>query len=178
MVALLLTLAAIFGMSVVAGATGAGAAGFVVSATLLGFGLAPFVGDSLQRLLPCSVWGRFSLSASTARGLGVDHFNAFLTRVGWNRQVVAMRGAGGAESGAAASRAADRRNPRHMQAAAAGHAWAVVLHMVAVVWAALAGGWVAAVVLLVVGIFGHLYPVLLQFRVLTRLQEGGCRWTA
>lgn len=59
-----------------------------------------------------------------------------------------------------------------MQAAAAGHAWAVVLHMVAVVWAALAGGWVAAVVLLVVGILGHLYPVLLQIRVLTRLHEG------
>ena len=168
MVALLLTLAAAFGLSVVAGATGAGAAGFVISATLLGFGLAPFVGDSLHRLLPCSVWGRFSLSASTARGLGVDHFNAFLTRVGWNRQVVAMRGAGVGESGAAG-----RRNPRHMQAAAAGHAWALVLHMVAVAWAALAGGWVAVVVLLVVGILGHLYPVLLQFRALTRLQEGG-----
>ncbi|PAT05214.1 hypothetical protein CKJ81_10135 [Corynebacterium hadale] len=167
MVALLLTLAAIFGMSVVAGATGAGAAGFVISATLPGFGLAPFVGDSLHRLLPCSVWGRFSLSASTARGLGVDHFNAFLTRVGWNRQIVAMRGAGAGESGAA-----ELRNPRHMQAAAAGHAWALVLHVVAAAWAALAGGWSAVVVLLAVGVVGHLYPVLLQIRVLTRLHEG------
>ncbi|PAT07576.1 hypothetical protein CKJ82_09220 [Corynebacterium hadale] len=167
MVALLLTLAAVFGLSVVAGATGAGTAGFVVSATLLGFGLAPFVGDSLQRLLPCSVWGRFSLSARTARGLGVDHFNAFLTRVGWNQQVVAMRGFGVGESGAA-----ERRNPRHMQAAAAGHAWALVLHVVAAAWAALAGGWSAVAVLLAVGVVGHLYPVLLQIRVLTRLHEG------
>lgn len=162
MVALLLTLAAAFGLSVVAGATGAGAAGFVVSATLLGFGLAPFVGDSLQQLLPCSVWGRFSLSARTARSLGVDHFNAFLTRVGWNRQVVAMRGAG----------ADNRRDPRHMQAAAAGHAWALALHVVAAAWAALAGGWSAVAVLLAVGMVGHLYPVLLQIRVLTRLRQG------
>ncbi|MGV0375894.1 glycosyl-4,4'-diaponeurosporenoate acyltransferase CrtO family protein [Corynebacterium hadale] len=170
MVALLLTLAAVFGLSAVAGATGAGAAGFVISATLLGFGLAPFVGDSLQRLLPCSVWGRFSLSAGVSRRLGVDQFNAFLTRVGWNRQVLAMRGSG----------AGGRRNPRHMQAAAAGHAWALVLHVVAAVWAALAAGWVAAVVLLVVGVVGHLYPVLLQVRVLTLLREattGGRRTT-
>ena len=97
----------------------------------------------------------------------MDHFNAFLTRVGWNRQVVAMRGFGVGESGAA-----DRRNPRHMQAAAAGHAWALVLHVVAVAWAALAGGWSAVVVLLAVGVVGHLYPVLLQIRMLTRLREG------
>lgn len=168
MVTVLLTLAAAFGLSVVAGATGAGAAGFVVSTTLLGFGLAPFVGDSLQRLLPSSVWGRLSLSARTARGLGVDHFNALLTRVGWNRQVVAMRGFDVGESGAG-----DRRDPRHMQAAAAGHAWALVLHVVAAAWAALAGGWSAVVVLLAVGVVGHLYPVLLQIRVLTRLREGG-----
>lgn len=65
-----------------------------------------------------------------------------------------------------------------MQAAAAGHAWALVVHIVAAVWAAVAGGWVAAAVLLLVGVVGHLYPVLLQVRVLTLLREattGGLR---
>ena len=62
-------------------------------------------------------------------------------------------------------------DPRHMRAAAAGHGWAIVLHSTSSVWAVATGGWISSVILIVVGVFGHLYPVLLQIRVLTTLKE-------
>lgn len=52
-----------------------------------------------------------------------------------------------------------------------GHAWAFLLHAVTAVWASVAGGWVSLVPLLTVGVVCHLYPVLLQIHVLTRLRE-------
>ncbi|CQD15748.1 exported hypothetical protein [Corynebacterium striatum] len=91
MVALLFTAAGIYGLVVVAGAVGADSVGFVVTVTLIGVGFALFVGGSLERYLPASVWRRFSLSRAASRRWGVDCFNAFLWRIGWNKHIVAMR---------------------------------------------------------------------------------------
>lgn len=62
MAALLLTVAAVLGLVIVANATGVASVGFVVTTTLLGLGLAPFVGDSLERHIPSSQWDRISLA--------------------------------------------------------------------------------------------------------------------
>lgn len=65
MAALLLTVAAVLGLVIVANATGVASVGFVVTTTLLGLGLAPFVGDSLERHIPSSQWDCISLSRET-----------------------------------------------------------------------------------------------------------------
>ena len=117
MIALLLTLASAGGLFVVANAAGAGSVGFAITAALLGFGLAPFVGDSLQRRIPESVWARLSLSRSAARRCGVDVFNTALSAIRGNKHVMAMRRGSSGLS-------AEHLNPRHIQAAAVGHAWA------------------------------------------------------
>lgn len=163
MIALLMTVAAVFSLVVVADETGANAVGFVVTVILMGFGFALFIGDSLERHIPSSLWDRLSLSREAARRWGVKLFNTVLSRIGWNKLIIAMR----------EDRAARVKDwsPRPMRAAAAGHAWAFVLHAVTAVWAAVAGGWGSSVVLLVVGVVGHLFPILLQIRVLTRLRE-------
>lgn len=96
-------------------------------------------------------------------------FNSLLSTVGWNRLVIALRDEQSGESDANRS----NRNSRPVQASAAGHTWALLLHIVAAIWAGIAGGWVVSLVLLLVGVFGHLYPVLLQIRVLTRWRELG-----
>ena len=75
------------GLNVVANETGANAVGFVVAAILLGFGLAPFVGDSLERHIPVSLWRRMSFSRVASRRWGVERFNAVLTRIGWNGMI-------------------------------------------------------------------------------------------
>lgn len=164
MVALLLTVAAVLGLVIVANATGVASVGFVVTTTLLGLGLAPFVGDSLERHIPSSQWDRISLSRDASRRWGVDLFNATLSWIGWNRLIFALRRdeAAGSVKG---------WEPRPVRAAAAGHAWAFLLHVVTVVWASVAGEWVSLVSLLTVGVVCHLYPVLLQIHVLTRLRE-------
>lgn len=164
MVALLMTIAAALGLGIVADATGADAVGFAITATLLGFGLAPFVGDSLERHTPDSLWEGISLSRDASRRWGVDLFNAVLSWIGWNKLVIAMRGDCSAKLGKDC-------DPRPMRAAATGHAWALLLHAVTAIWAGMAGGQGVSVVLLVVGVVGHLFPVLLQIRVLTRLTE-------
>ena len=61
-------------------------------------------------------------------------------------------------------------DPRHMRAAALGHAWAFALHIVSTVLASAYQGQLWAAALLIIGIVGHLYPVLLQLRILTRLR--------
>lgn len=163
MVALSLTAAAVLGLIIVANATGPDTVGFVVTTTLLGFGLAPFVGDSLERHIPDTLWNRTSLSRDASRQWGVDLFNAVLSWIGWNRLVVAMRGNQATEL---------RKNwdPRPMRASAAGHTWAFLLHLSTAIWVGVTGGWASPVVLLVVGVLGHLYPAMLQIRVLTRLK--------
>lgn len=158
------TIAAVLGLNVVANETGANSEGFVVTAILLGFGLAPFVGDSLERHIPVSMWRRVSFSRVASRRWGVELFNAVFTRIGWNGMVLAMR--------REASAKREGANPlRPMRASAAGHAWGLLLHICSAGWCAAAGGWLAATVLLVIGAVGHLYPVLLQFRVLTDARE-------
>ncbi|OFT26724.1 hypothetical protein HMPREF3172_02520 [Brevibacterium sp. HMSC08F02] len=163
MIALLLTLASAGGLFVVANAAGAGSVGFAITAALLSFGLAPFVGDSLQRRIPDGVWAQLSLSSTAARRWGVDLFNAILSTVGWNRHVLALR-KGRSE------RPTAQMDPRHMRAAALGHAWAFALHIVSTVLASAYQGQLWAAALLIIGIVGHLYPVLLQLRILTRLR--------
>ncbi|ARU45685.1 hypothetical protein [Corynebacterium silvaticum] len=164
MVALLLTVAAIQGLVIVADATGADSAGFVITVTLMGFGLALFVGESLERHIPCSQWDRISLSRESSHRWGVDLFNAVLSWIGWNRLIVAMRGDRASGTG-------KDWDSRPMRAAAAGHAWAFLLHTATAFWAGVARGWMLPIILLVVGVVGHLYPVLLQIRILTRLRE-------
>ncbi|BAM26914.1 hypothetical protein [Corynebacterium ulcerans] len=164
MVALLLTVAAVGGLVIVADATGADSAGFVITVTLMGFSLALFVGESLERRIPGYQWDRISFSRDANRRWGVHLFNAVLSWVGWNRLIIAMR------EDQAAGRGKDR-SPRPMRAAAAGHAWAFLLHIAAAVWAGMIGDLVTPLVILAVGIVGHLYPVLLQIRILTRLRE-------
>ncbi|OFL68787.1 hypothetical protein HMPREF2757_07735 [Brevibacterium sp. HMSC063G07] len=117
MAALILTLAAVFGLVIAAHAVGAGTAVFACTVTLLAFGLAPFAGGSLQRRIPESVWARLSLSRSAARRCGVDVFNTALSAIRWNKHVMAMRRGSSGLS-------AEHLNPRHIQAAAVGHAWA------------------------------------------------------
>lgn len=164
MIAFAGTIAAVLGLNVVANETGANSEGFVVTAILLGFGLAPFVGDSLERHIPVSMWRRVSFSRVASRRWGVELFNTVLTRIGWNGMVLAMR--------REASAMREGVNPlRPMRASAAGHAWGLMLHICSAGWCAAAGGWLAATVLLAIGAVGHLYPVLLQFRVLTDARE-------
>lgn len=169
MIALLTTVAAVLGLGIVATSVGAHSAGFAITAILLGFGLAPFAGDSLERRIPRSLWDRLSLSHNAYRRLSLSLFNSLLSTVGWNRLVIALRDEQSSESDANRS----NRNPRPVQASAAGHMWALLLHIAAAIWAGIAGGWVVPVVLALVGVFGHLYPVLLQIRVLTRWRELG-----
>ena len=158
------TIAAVLGLNVVANETGANSEGFVVTAILLGFGLAPFVGDSLERHIPVSMWRRVSFSRVASRRWGVEPFNAVLTRIGWNGMVLAMR--------REASAKREGANPlRPMRASAAGHGWGLLLSMCSAGWCIAAGGWLAAAVLLVIGVVGHLYPVLLQLRVLADARE-------
>ena len=163
MVALIMTVTGIIGLVIVANEAGADTTGFTITVILLGFGFAPFVGDSLERHIPSSLWDRLSFSRKASRLWGVSLFNTFLSRIGWNRRIIAMRG----------NRAAGVRiwSSRPMRSAAAGHTWAFLLHCVTTVWTCVAGGVVAPVILLLVGLIGHLYPVLLQVRVLTRLRE-------
>lgn len=153
-------IAAVLGLNIVANETGANSEGFVVTAILLGFGLAPFVGDSLERHIPVSMWRRVSFSRVASRRWGVELFNAVLTRIGWNGMILAMRREESAKREGA--------NPlRPVRASAAGHVWGLLLHICSAGWCAAADGLFAATVLLVVGVVGHLYPVLLQLRVLT-----------
>ena len=160
MIALLVTVVAVSSLVIVANEPTAGMAGFVVTVILMGFGCALFVGDSLERRIPISLWDRLSLSRETSRRLGVKLFNTFLSWIGWNRIIFSFRGD-------------EPWNPRHMRAAAAGHGWAFLLHIVTAIWAGVSsGGWVAPVILLLVGVVLHLYPVLLQIYVLTLLREG------
>ncbi|WP_368266225.1 hypothetical protein [Corynebacterium ulcerans] len=92
MVALLLTVAAVGGLVIAANATGADSAGFVITVTLMGFGLALFVGESLERRIPGYQWDRISFSRDASRRWGVHLFNAVLSWIGWNRLIFAMRG--------------------------------------------------------------------------------------
>ncbi|MCT1684166.1 hypothetical protein [Corynebacterium appendicis] len=169
MIALLATAAAVLGLVIVATSVGANSAGFAITAILLGFGLAPFAGDSLERHVPRSLWDRLSLSHNAYRRLSLPLFNSLLSAVGWNRLIIALRDEQSGESDANRT----IRNSRPVQASAAGHTWALLLHIVAAIWAGIAGGWVVSLVLLLIGVFGHLYPVLLQVRVLTRWRELG-----
>lgn len=162
--ALLLTVAAVLGLVIVANATGVVPVGFVVTTTLLGLGLAPFVGDSLERHIPSSQWDRISLARDASRRWGVEPSNAFFPWIGCNRLIFPLRR--GQASGAMKG-----WESRSVRPAAAGHAWAFLLHVATVVWAGVAGGWVSLVSLLTVGVICHLYPVLLQIHVLTRLRE-------
>lgn len=173
MVTLLLTVAAVGGLVIAADATGADSAGFVITVTLMGFGLALFVGESLERRIPGYQWDRISFSRDASRRWGVHLFNAVLSWIGWNRLIFAMRGD-------RASKTGKDWDPRPMRAAAAGHAWAFLLHTATAVWASVTGGWVPLITLLVIGIVGHLYPVLLQLYVLTRLraEQGNHRQTS
>lgn len=158
------TIAAMLGLNVVAKEAGVNSVGFVVTAILLGFGLSPFVGDSLERHIPISMWRRVSFSRVASRRWGVELFNAVLTRIGWNGMILAMRREESAKCEGA--------NPlRPMRASAAGHGWGLLLSICSAGCCAAAGGWLAATVLLVIGAVGHLYPVLLQFRVLTDARE-------
>ena len=159
-----MTVAAALGIVITADATGVGAVGFVITVTLMGFGFAFFVGNSLAQRIPGCLWDRMSLSREAARRCGVTQFNALLTRVGWNKLVFAARKDPVEGNGS-------RWNPRHMKAAAAGHAWGFLLHAVTAVWAAVTGGWVAVLLLLLIGIVGHLYPVLLQIYALSLLRR-------
>lgn len=118
MAALLLTVAAVLGLVIVANATGVASVGFVVTTTLLGLGLAPFVGDSLERHIPSSQWDRISLARDASRRWGVELFNAFLSWIGWNRLIFSLRR--GQASGAMKG-----WESRPVRAAAAGHAWGV-----------------------------------------------------
>lgn len=151
---------AVLGLNVVANETGANAVGFVITAILLGFGLAPFVGDSLERHIPVSLWRRMSFSRVASRRWGVELFNTALTRIGWTGMILEMRREESAKREGATPL-------RPMRASAAGHAWGLLLHICSAGWCAAADGLLAATVLLVVGVVGHLYPVLLQLRVLT-----------
>ncbi|CAB0872765.1 hypothetical protein FRC0378_02072 [Corynebacterium diphtheriae] len=87
MAALLLTVAAVLGLVIVANATGVVPVGFVVTTTLLGLGLAPFVGDSLERHIPSSQWDRISLARDASRRWGVEPSNAFFPWIGCNRLI-------------------------------------------------------------------------------------------
>lgn len=71
MIALLATAAAVLGLVIVATSVGANSAGFAITAILLGFGLAPFAGDSLERHVPRSLWDRLSLSHNAYRRLSL-----------------------------------------------------------------------------------------------------------
>ena len=106
MIALLVTVVAVSSLVIVANEPAAGMAGFVVTVILMGFGCALFVGDSLERRIPISLWDRLSLSRETSRRLGVKLFNTFLSWIGWNRIIFSFRGD-------------EPWNPRHMRAAAA-----------------------------------------------------------
>ena len=164
MVALIMTTLAIFGLVIVASSASASTAIFSVTVILIGFGFAPFVGDSLARRIPVTFWDRLSISRETSHRWGVSSFNALLSRIGWNKQVYAMR-----EYRSTGD--SDRWDPRHMQSAAAGHAWSFALHIITAILVASTGSLAWCAALVVVGIFGHLYPVLLQIRALTRRRE-------
>nr|WP_305082891.1 hypothetical protein [Corynebacterium sp. CCUG 69979] len=163
-IAVVITVVAVGGLVIVADATSAHSAIFVLMVTLTGFGWAPFVGNSLERYIPHSLWDRMSMSHETSRRWGVSQFNSFLSRIGWNKLIFAMR-----EDSATGER--DRWDPRHMRSAAAGHGWGFLLHAATAIWAGASRGWVALIVLLLAGVVLHFYPVLLQIRVLTRLRE-------
>lgn len=155
MLAALLTCVAILAIAIVAGAP---AWLYALTVTCGTFGIAPFVGNSLVRIIPEPFWQRLSLLRASSRRLGVKCFNSTLTRIGWNKLVFEMRGD-------------DPWNPRHMQAAAAGHGWGFLIHLGAAVWACCAQSCLAAAILGVLGVILHLYPVLLQIYVLTQLRE-------
>ncbi|AZA12135.1 hypothetical protein [Corynebacterium gerontici] len=155
MLAALLTCVAMLAIAIVADAPGWL---YVLTITCGTFGIVPFVGNSLVRIIPESFWQRLRLSRASSRRLGVKCFNSTLTRIGWNKLVFEMRGD-------------DPWNPRHMQAAAAGHGWGFLIHLVASVWACCAQSCLVAAILVVLGVLLHLYPVLLQIYVLTQLRE-------
>lgn len=163
MIALLLTAFAVIGLNIVSDATSADSASFAITTILMGFGFSLFVGESLERHIPDHRWAQVSLTRDASRRWGVKFFNAFLSKIGWNRLIFAMR------EEQAVGRGKDR-NLRPIKAAAAGHAWAFLLHIATAVWASMSGGWVTSLTLLIVGIVGHLYPVLLQIYVLTKLR--------
>ena len=169
MAALLSTVVAFAGLIIVVSSVGADSLGFVLTATLLSFGLAPFAGDSLQQHIPHSLWERLSLSHTASRRLALPTFNTLLNHIGWNRLIIALR------DGQSSASIQNRRskNLRPVQAAAAGHTWGFLLHIATAAWAGIAGAWGSATVLIVTGIIGHLYPALLQIRVLTRWREHG-----
>jgi len=162
--ALILTVAASFGLIIVADEAGTDSVAFVITTVLMGFGFGLFVGNSLEHHLPRVLWNHLSLSRDASRKWGVHIFNGALSRIGWNKLIFAMREGSSVES-------TKSWDPRHMRAAAGGHGWAIVLHSTSSVWAVATGGWISSVILIVVGVFGHLYPVLLQIRVLTTLKE-------
>lgn len=163
-IALVITVIAVAGLEIVADATSGHSAIFVLIVIFMAFGCAPFVGNSLEHYVPCSLWDRLSLSRETSRRWGVSLFNSFLSWVGWNKLIFAMREGSTAGEGG-------RFDPQHMRSAAAGHGWGFMLHVATAIWAGATGGWVACIVLLLTGVVLHLYPVLLQIHVLTRLRE-------
>ena len=75
MIALALTIAAVLGLSVVANTAETASIGFVLTATLLSLGLAPFVGDSLEHYILAAAWHRVSLSPTAYRRLGAPLYN-------------------------------------------------------------------------------------------------------
>lgn len=163
MVALILTSVTVLGLLIVSGATGLNTAGFVITTILIGFGLAPFVGDSIERHIPDSKWKYCSVSRDTSRKLGLRLFNEFLTSIGWNRLVISMR--------TQEKVGVDRDPLRPIKAAAAGHFWGFLLHFATATWAGVAEAWASASILLVVGLLGHFYPTLLQIRILTHIRS-------
>ena len=116
MIALALTIAAVLGLSVVANSAGTGSIGFVLTATLLSLGLAPFVGDSLERYIPAAAWRRVFLSPTAYRRLGATLYNSMLSASGWNRLIYDMRAR-------ERSTASGNTPKRPLRASAVGHTW-------------------------------------------------------
>lgn len=115
-IALALTIAAVLGLSVVANSAGTGSIGFVLTATLLSLGLAPFVGDSLERYIPAAAWRRVFLSPTAYRRLGATLYNSMLSASGWNRLIYDMRAR-------ERSTASGNTPKRPLRASAVGHTW-------------------------------------------------------
>lgn len=159
-IALALTIAAVLGLSVVANTADTASIGFVLTATLLSLGLAPFVGDSLERYIPAAAWHRVSLSPTAYRRLGAPLYNSVLSASGWNRLIYVMRARD-------RSIASGNTSKRPLRASAVGHTWGLLLHGATAGWAAASGDWQVPLALVAIGVLVHLYPILIQFYVLT-----------
>lgn len=134
----------------------------VVSVT---FGVGPIVGAPVLRFLPRHWFLVPRGERVLHRMLGVRIFGWLLDRTGWNRHVVLpLRGFNGSRSSLPSLELSTR-------AGAGAHGACFLVHVLLAVVALLNGHrWIAALWMLLPGVFVHLYPFLLQRSIMLRLQ--------